>query len=60
MSRRRRHPRVVLKVVCNRHPEEVLIQRTLDLRSGTERTGRRTRHRRSMSGLVVRLSTLMD
>lgn len=41
MSRHRRHPRVVLKIVCNRHPHEVLIQRILDLRSGNERSSRR-------------------
>ena len=41
MSRHRRHPRVVLKIVCNRHPNEVLIQRILDLRSGNERSSRR-------------------
>jgi hypothetical protein len=41
VSRHRRHPCVVLQVVCNRHRDVVLIQRVLDLRSGIERSSLR-------------------
>ena len=42
MSRSRRRPRVVLEAVCHLHRDVVLIRRGLDLRSGIERSGRRT------------------
>ena len=42
MSRHRRRRRVVLEIICNRHPDVVLIRQGLDLESGIERSSWRT------------------